>query len=93
MTQSIFGAAAPTPAERAAPSPRAAVLLDVFDGRLGRLSVALKAGAGQVAATGRFAASHAPQDDGRDLVFLRGGGVDVAAPCGSPLASTQRHEV
>ena len=73
-------AAPAPPPERAAPAPSAAAraLMEAFDGRLGRVTVAMKAEAAQMSAAGRFAvAEHAPQRDGRELLKLRDGAAEL----------------
>ena len=82
LAERIMGAeAAPAPPpERAAPAPSAAAraLMEAFDGRLGRVTVAMKAEAAQMSAAGRFAvAEHAPQRDGRELLKLRDGAAEL----------------
>ena len=53
-------------------------LRQAFDGRLGRVTVAMKAEAAQMSASGRFAvAEHAPQRDGRELLKLRDGAAEL----------------
>jgi hypothetical protein len=52
--------------------------MEAFDGRLGRVTVAMKAEAAQMSAAGRFAvAEHAPQRDGRELLKLRDGAAEL----------------
>ena len=84
LAERIMGAETPLvsapPPERAAPAPSAAAraLMEAFDGRLGRVTVAMKAEAAQMSASGRFAvAEHAPQRDGRELLKLRDGAAEL----------------
>ena len=82
LAERIMGAeAAPAPPpERAAPAPSAAAraLMEAFDGRLGRVTVAMKAEAAQMSASGRFVVGeHAPQRDGRELLKLRDGAAEL----------------
>ena len=52
--------------------------MEAFDGRLGRVTVAMKAEAAQMSASGRFSvAEHAPQRDGRELLKLRDGAAEL----------------
>ena len=81
LADRVMGSEPAAPQKERPPPPMssaARALMETFDGRLGRVTVAMKAEAAQMSAVGVFSVGeHAPQRDGRDLLKLRDGGAEL----------------
>ena len=81
LADRVMGSEPAAPQKERPPPPvssAARALMETFDGRLGRVTVAMKAEAAQMSAVGVFSVGeHAPQRDGRYLLKLLDGAAEL----------------